>query len=175
MSKWRSVPLEVPPGTHTYQIILWDVPSGEVAFKIKPSAPVEWTDVAPLGSPKEAVVPEDERIVTYYLLEAGSSLKVRVTGETRMKVISRLNFDATMAALEASFTLQVFRDDVLLDRKPHTTYRSETTDYQNLRELTPSRAEVDYLGVPEGEHVYEFKLEGTLAKSASLRFLVPKK
>jgi hypothetical protein len=173
VAKWRSTLLEVPPGDHTYRIILWDVTSGEVAFKISPSTPTEWVDVAPLGSPDELVVPEDERLVTYSMLESGSSLRIRVEGDTRMKFVVRLNFDQTMDA-EAGFTLEVQENGKSVDRRSYRTYRSETATYRNLGTLIPSRAEVDYLDVPDGEHVYEFRLSGTLAGSASIRFLVPK-
>jgi hypothetical protein len=172
VAKWRSTLLEVPPGAHTYRIILWDVPSGEVAFKISPSTPTEWVDLSPLNSPSEAVIPEDEKLVTYYVLETGGTLKIR-TSEGRLKYVVRLNFDPTMTGAEASFTLDVLQDGVSLGRTSFRTYRSETADYQNMGNLIPSRAETDYIDVPEGTHTYEFKLEGTLARSASLRFLVP--
>jgi hypothetical protein len=175
VSKWRSSLLEVPPGLHVYRIILWDVPSDELAFRIRPSTPTEWADVAPLGTPAEAVIPEDEKLVTYYVLDAEGSMKVRVLGEGRLKYAARLNFDATLTGAEANFTLGILEDGEPLERRSYATYRSETAQYRNMGDLIPARVETDYLDVPDGEHVYEFKLEGTLARSVSLRFLMPEK
>ena len=170
VGKWRSILVEVPPGRHVYRLFLLSAPSGKIAVRVVPARPPRWTEVLPLGAPEELKAVEDERVVTYYLLQSGKPIRVRVNGPGRIKIIARLNFSPDMGD-EAAFTLSVREGGREIRRESFTTYRSQVVRYENATDWVPSRAESFYLRVPEGTHTYELALLGTFAPSAAVRVL----
>lgn len=170
VGKWRSFLIEVPPGRHIYKLILWDSPLGNVAVKIKESAPPQWIEVSPLGSPEVLTSIENERIISYYLTHGENPLELKIEGPLKMKILVRVNFISGMGD-ETNFTLSVMLDGKEILRTPVRTYRSQVVYWREKKNVTPSKVEQFYIEIPEGIHTLSVKVLGSLAPSSCFRFL----
>jgi len=172
LGKWRSFLIEVPPGKHTYRLGIWKSPSPEVAVRIKKTTPPVWKELPPLRPFTLLTAYENEKKTSYYLLKKSESLKFKLQGPRRVKLLVRLNFDDTMGE-EAGFTVVVREGESEIQRASFKSYRSELVNWKERKDLVPGKAETLYLEVPKGEHTLEIELLGTLARSAGVRLLVP--
>ncbi|HDM90043.1 MAG TPA: hypothetical protein ENG67_02410 [candidate division WOR-3 bacterium] len=172
LGKWRSFLIEVPPGRHTYRLGIWKSPSPEVAVRIKRTSPPVWKELPPLRPFTIITAYENEKKTNYYLLKKGESLRFRLQGPGRVKLIVRLNFDETLGE-EAGFTVVVREGDKEIQRASFKSYRSEMVSWNERKDLVPGKAETLYLEVPKGEHTIQVELLGTLAPSAGVRLLIP--
>ncbi len=172
LGKWRSFLIEVPPGKHTYKLGIWKSPSPQIAIRIRRTAPPVWKELSPLSSAEVLTAYEAEKKTNYYLLETGKTIKFRVDGPKRIKVVVRLNFDDSMGE-EGGFTIAVKENGNDIERASFKTYRSDEVRWKNRKDVVPGKAQTFYFEIPKGKHVIEVELLGTLAKSAGIRLLIP--
>jgi hypothetical protein len=170
MSKWRSFYIEVPDGQNSYRLIHWSSPRDTILLKFAYESPKKWKDIAATEylSVMEAI--EEERFVTYYELPHDRSVTLRIEGPTKLKVISRLNYDAQTVG-EQNYTL-IVEDNGEIEKFPIKCYKSEIITYADRKDIVPSAAKRSYINVADGLHTLHFRLSGTIAKSISLRFQV---
>lgn len=174
VGKWRSIPINVPPGRHRYTLVLIESSSGDVAVKIKEAKPPEWVELSPLEKVEILKAVEGERIVSYNLVSTGEELNFKVKGPTRIKVISRIHFEPGMPT-RGGYTLLALLDGKEILRAPVNTYPSEVVFYKNKKDVIPSRARRFYFDIPEGMHRVTIKVIGTLSRSYAIRLLKIKK
>lgn len=169
--KWRSFFIEVPKGINNYKFTLWQAKSETVAVRFNIEKPKEWTQIVPPGTFSSSLIAEEAgKTIRYYELGINEPIKIEFVGPLRLKVGTRLNYDITMQGRQ-NFTIVVQEKGQELQKSTFKVNKSETIKYQNKTEVVPSVERFFYLQIPAGKHQLEFRLEGTLGKSAGLRFL----
>ena len=170
VSKWRSFFIEVPEGLNTYKLVHWSSPRDTILLKFDYESPKKWKDIAATEYLSVIDAIEEERFITYYELPHDGSVTLRIKGPVRLKVISRLNYDARTVG-EQSYTL-IVEDNDRTEKFSITCHKSETIVFENRKDIIPSDAKRSYINIEEGWHVLQFRLSGTIAQSLSLRFQV---
>ena len=170
VSKWRSFYIEVPQGLNTYKLTHWSSPRDTILLKFAYESPKKWQDIAATEYRSAIEAIEEERFITYYELPHDGSVNLRLKGPTKLKIISRLNYDAQTVG-EQSYTL-IAEDNGTTEKFLITCYKSETLTFENRKDIVPSNAQRSYLDIGDGWHTIRFRLSGTIAQSVSLRFQV---
>jgi len=170
VSKWRSFYIEVPQGLNTYKLVHWSSPRDTILLKFAYESPKQWKDITATEYLSVIEAIEEERFTKYYELPRDGSVTLRIKGPTRLKVISRLNYDAQTTG-EQSYML-IVEDSGTIEKFPFTCHKSEIITYENRKDIIPSDAKSSYISIEEGWHTLRFRLSGTIAQSISLRFQV---
>jgi hypothetical protein len=110
---------------------------------------------------------------TYYRLSATKPVEATIRGPLRMKVTSRIDFDAVNGTTQA-YLLKVLLDGAEWKAFPLKARSSHTATYPDLPEITPGMGQVVDLQVPNGTHDVSFHLDGMTAAGGALRIRVPK-
>jgi len=170
ISRWRSFYINVPDGINRYKLIHWSSPLDTILLKFAYESPKRWVDVPATEYNSILEVIEEEKIVKYYELKKDKELLLKLNGPVKLKVVSRLNYDETLLGKQ-TYTILV-EDNGKETDFPLKCYKSETITYKNRKEIVPSNGRNFYLNLDRGLHTLKFKLRGTVASSASLRFLI---
>lgn len=170
VSKWRSFYIEVPQGLNTYKLIHWSSPRDTILLKFAYESPKKWKDIAATEYRSAIEAIEEEQFVTYYELPYDGNVILRLKGPTKLRIISRLNYDAQTIG-EQSYTL-IAEDNSTVERFPISCHKSETITFENRKDVVPSNAQRSYLDIGNGWHTVRFRLSGAIAQSVSLRFQV---
>ena len=75
---------------------------------------------------------------------------------------------------DQNYTIMV-EENGKVEKYPLKCYKSQMITYKDRRNIVPSNARSFLINLPEGSHVLRFRLAGTMAESAALRFLVEEK
>jgi hypothetical protein len=170
LSKWRSFYIEVPEGSNTYTILHWSSPNDTILLNFRYESPKEWMEIRATDYASTIETIEEEKIIQYYELAKDGSVKVEITGPTKLRVVTRLNYDTKMLG-EQNYTILV-NDNGNEAKHSLRCYKSEIIEYKNRKEVIPSNARNIYINIGSGRHVITFTLSGTIAQSAAVRFLV---
>jgi hypothetical protein len=170
VSKWRSFYIEVPQGLNTYKLIHWSSPRDTILVKVAYESPKQWRDIAATEYSSTIETIEEEQFTKYYELPRDGSVTLRIKGPTRLKVISRLNYD-TQTIGEQNYTL-IAEDNGTIEKFALTCHKSEIITFENRKDIVPSDAQRSYIDVGDGWHALRFRLSGAVAQSISLRFQV---
>ena len=173
--KNRKFNINVPEGTHTYVFKMENPSAGEAALKFyyTPSKiKKKLVTIEALSYEKVVTAVVKEKLITYYVHSNEHNVKVRVVGPTRMKISSRLNYDAKMKAGQ-KYTVTMWEGEKKVLTKPLQTTKSVGVIFQELKDVVPGKAVSFYFDVPDGEHTYRFKLDETLAEAVGLKFSIP--
>lgn len=173
LSKWRSFYIEVGEGLSNYKIIHWSSPNDTILLKFAYESPKKWVDISATDYNTIIESIEEEKIVKYYELNKDEQLTLGISGPTKLKVISRLNYDEKMLG-EQNYTMLV-NDNGAVEKFPLKCYKSGVIMYKDRKEIVPSNARIFYINSKSGWHNLKFNLSGTIAKSVSLRFQVEEK
>jgi hypothetical protein len=172
LSKWRSFYIEVPEGDNTYKLTHWASPKDTLFLRFSYESPKTWKDLAPTDYSTIIETIEEEKIVKYYEVQKNKTVKLRLQGPTRVKVVSRLNYTVSMMGTQ-NYALLV-NDNSHTEQKDIRGYKSDIIEYHNRKDIVPSNAHTFYVNVNSGVHTLEFSLSGTIASSAALRFQIEK-
>jgi hypothetical protein len=170
LSKWRSFYIEVPEGLNHYRITHWASPQDTILVKFAYESPKRWQEISATEYSAIIEAIEEERIIKYYELEQDGFITLRVKGPQRLRVIARLNYDEKMIG-DQNYTIMV-EDKGNSKQFPLKCYKSQMITYKDRKNLLPSNARSFHVNIKEGTHSLKFKLAGTVAESAALRFLV---
>jgi hypothetical protein len=113
-----------------------------------------------------------EKPISYFVATTEVAVRLRVIGPTKLRIVSRLNYDARMKG-EQKYAILASENGRLILTKPFLTSKSLGVEYKDWKEVVPGKSRTSYLPVPAGEHIYAFKLGESIAKSVSLRFSIP--
>lgn len=174
----RKEVIEVPRGKHTFTFRLLD-DSDHVIFTRFSQKTNEFTGGTPVvamtpfeyTSSVDIVSPREERY-TYYRVSSKDRVVLKLVGPATLKVLNRIEYDSKMQGKQ-KWKVQVLEDGSEKRVLNLAATKSEVNVYRESNDLVPSRAETFYLEIPEGEHVYEFKLPEN-HRTAIFRFLLPK-
>lgn len=174
--KSRKFTLEVPEGSHRYIIRPIKV-SSEVHLRfLVQSTQVKsgWASITPIQYDKVIIAILKEKLLSYYTCTPVKSVQVKIIGPTRLRVVTRLNYESNMKG-KHKYQLLVEENGKTINRQGLETTKSLTVTYQNLKTVVPGKSKTFFLEVSGGQHIYNFRLAEGLANSVSLRFSIPDK
>lgn len=174
-AKRKRLYVEVPEGVHFLEFRLAETvaPAARARFYVKArTGKVVMAAMSPVSYASVSTVVVGEQELVYYVATADKPAQMRIFGPTKIDVISRLDYDLTMKGKQ-EYVIAVSEKGRTINQQRISTGKSDVGSYRERPNLVPGREKKLTITVPAGEHVYEFRLAGTAAKSVSLRFLVP--
>jgi len=169
----RRVYIDVPTGRHGFEL---GVVGGHVVdarlFESAESKP-SLVSIAPTVYDAVETLYYRDKELTYYLLTVDAPIVLDVVGPTRVKVNTRLLYDATMLG-EQSYVVGVKEGT-----QPECLYRidaepSQTVVLRDRNDAIPGALRHFRLDVPSGAHTYEFRLVDTVAGGLAVKFYIPR-
>jgi len=173
--KSRKFTLEIPKGAHTYRFSLKESPSGSVSLRFtynSEGGSDKLASITPLSYSRVTSAFIKEKLVSYFVATPENLVKLRVVGPTKLRVVSRLNYDARMKG-EQKYAVLASENGKLILTKPLLTTKSVGVVYKDWKEVVPGKSQTFYFDVPAGEHTYGFRLTESISQSVSLRFSIP--
>lgn len=169
--------IQIPYGTHKVQLVMGAGPCDYelLRFKLKGLHPLPkggLVDLLPRQPGATRIVAVKEARNSYQVLASGDELSLDVSGPTVVKVISRLDWNDTMAG-QQKYQLKVFEDGALKNTWVLRGRHSNLATYQDKDDSTPARAEALYIEVPAGRHEYQVRFQDS-GRQVNLRFLMPR-
>ena len=180
LGKVRKFTLNVPEGSHSYEVSLEDTPFGSAALRFEASTKKlkasnqATVRLEPLVYDRVATAVVMEKMITYYVCTKENPISVRIVGPTTLEFDTRLNFDSKLQG-EQNYAISIWDETKKLASKSFTTTKALEAAYSDWREVVPGKINTYSVKVPDGVHVYKFKLEESLALSASFKFSIPEK
>ncbi len=174
--KSRKFTFEVPQGSHRYIIQPIKV-SSEVHLRFliqSAQAKSGWSSITPTQYDQVVIAILKEKPWSYYTCTSRKPVQVKVIGPTRLRVVTRLNYESNMKG-QQKYQLLVEENGKTINRQGLETTKSLTVSYQNLKTVVPGKSKTFFLEVSGGQHTYNFRLAEGLANSVSLRFSIPEK
>lgn len=177
LGKLRKFHVDAPPGSHVYEVGIEDAGKTSAAVKLqfgRGKSKAKMANLQPVSYSRVATAVVKEKLLKYYVCAKDRGVQLRVIGPTRLKVTTRLNYDASMKGGQ-KFGLGVWEGDKRIKLKSFSTSKALAATYQDWKDVIPGKAVAFTLAVPSGEHYYYYKLEEGMARSVSLRFSIPQK
>ena len=177
LSSSHTEEIAIPYGTHRVQFALTGGPGDYALLRLKlkslhPLPKGDTVDLLPHSPGRTRDVAVKDSRSTYQVLASGEALSVEVTGPTVVKVLSRLDWNETMAGRQ-KYQLKVSEDGVLKNTWVlHGRHSNEAT-YVGKNDSTPARGKTLYIEVPAGRHQYQVKFQDS-GREVNLRFLMPR-
>jgi len=162
--------INVPEGKHIYNFFFWNAPVDTILLDFSFASPNIWTDIIPSSFSKTLTLVGAEEKQTCYMLTPDMPLEIKVSSPINIKVLTRINFDKTLKGRQG-YTVVVKEKEKEVRRTSFVTEKSMIYEYENTRELIPSKESKVFLWFPRGNHRLTFHLQGTEAKSAAISFL----
>lgn len=173
----RTATFKVPAGEHTYEISLPAGAKGGVYVRpmVLESAksPASYVAFLPKSFAEEVRVAVREAEYLYYRGAQNKPLELEVVGPTKLKIVSRLEFDYTMRG-EKSYRVQVVEGGKVMATKVLKAKPSALASYVGKSTRVLSEGSTFYLKVPTGRHAYQLTLPDP-GVSAVFRFYLPQK
>lgn len=173
----RSKVIDIPAGKHNVILRVPDGSTDKVFVRISQKTN-EFTGgtavvaMTPFEFTTEVELITDEVAYPYYRVGNTDKAALRLVGPATLKVLSRIEFSPEMKGSQ-KWKVQVLEDGKMKKSFNLSAGSSDVIRYRNPSPLVPSRAETFFVEVPEGEHVYEFRMTDD-PRTALLRFLLPK-
>ncbi len=174
--KLRKFNVRVPPGSHQIEVVI-EGSGSPAAVKLqlqKGKQKLSRSNLQARSYSRVATAVVKEKLLTYYVAAKDRGVQIRVIGPTRLKVTTRLNYDASMKGGQ-KYSVSVWEGDRRVQLKSLSTTKALAASYQDWKDVIPGKAVSFMMPVPSGEHYYYYKLEGGGARSISFRFSIPKK
>ncbi len=172
--KSRKFTMKVPEGMFTYEFLL-EESSGDAALRFSFQGSKQSgkrTAIEPLTYDRIVTATVNEKLIAYFVSSVDRQATLRVIGPTKVRVTTRLNYDETMKGSQ-KYSVVVSEKGVRVVARPLQTTKSVDLSYKEWKEVVPGKAMSFSFEVPDGEHVYSFALDQSLAHSVSLRFSIP--
>lgn len=173
----RSKVIDIPSGKHNVTIGLPEGSGDKVYVRLSQKTN-EFTGgtavvaMTPFEFTTEVELVSEEIVYPYYRVGTTDRAALRLVGPATLKVLSRIEYSPEMKGNQ-KWKVQVLEDGALKKSYKLSAGSSDVIQYRNPVPLLPSRAETFFVEIPQGEHVYEFRMEND-ARTALLRFLLPK-
>lgn len=169
--------IRIPYGTHILRV-KGDQSAADLALlrvKVKTIHPMPkggTVDILPRESGRTRTVEVKNTRATYQVLGSGESLQVEAVGPTVVKVLTRLDWNSSMAGAQ-KYQLKVLEDGQLKNTWVLRGRHSKGAVYTDKQDSTPAHAETLFIEVPEGRHAYAVKFEDS-GREVNVRLLVPR-
>jgi len=169
--------IRIPFGTHILRVKA-DQSAADGALlrlKVKTIHPMPkggTVDVLPREAGPSRIVEVKQSRATYQVLRSGDELQVEAVGPTVLKVLTRLDWNSTMAGVQ-KYQLKVLEDGALKNTWVLRGRHSKGAIYADKQDTTPAHAETLFIEVPEGKHAYTVKFEDS-GREVNVRLLMPR-
>jgi hypothetical protein len=172
----RSIVFDVPKGEHKYSFKLPKYADTGVYIRpmvmSKQATNTQYIAYLPKNYTEEARITVKEKEYIYYKIQNGQTIDLEVIGPTRIKAVSRLEFDNTMRG-DKTYRVQVRNgSERVIFTKPFNGEISATASYVEPLDKTLGKGNTFYIDVPKGKHTFSVTTpdEGT---SVLFRFYLP--
>jgi hypothetical protein len=135
---------------------------------------IVWVSMSPMIPNEPVSLVTNEEAVTYYRYSEKKPLKIKVTGPTTLKVLSRIENHYQMKG-RINYRLQVKEDGTVKNTYQLSSVRSDVTVYKKGCGKTPGKANEIVITVPGGTHIYEINPLDKDKSSILAKILFPKK
>lgn len=173
--KSRRFSLDIPERGHTYTVFLEADQAEEAAVRFlfsRSKGAGKLVSLEPLAYDRIVTAVVDEKLIAYYIASGERSVQLRVIGPTRLRVSTRLNYDAAMKG-DQKYAVAVSEEGKQVALKSLATSKSVGIEYHEWKDVVPGKVNAFFLDVPKGEHRYRFALAQALAHSVALKFSIP--
>lgn len=173
----RSKVIDIPAGKHNVIIKLPEGSSDKVYIRLSLKTN-EFTGgtavvaMTPFEYTSEVELVSDEVIYPYYRIGSNDRAVLKLVGPATLKVLSRIEFSPEMKGSQ-KWKVQVLEDGRVKKNYSMTAGSSDVIQYKSPSPFLPSRAETFFVEIPDGEHIYEFRMVDD-RRTSILRFLLPK-
>jgi hypothetical protein len=131
-------------------------------------AKTEWTAITPEAFDREVTLQIGKTDRVYYELQKGSEVRVRVSGPTKLRVISRVEIPSSKE--ERQYNYFVRRDEGKWVKFTRYSGVSSQASLKNDGSTQVSISKKHILKVPAGLHTYTFRLSKKSTRRVFLRF-----
>ena len=176
IGKSRTIIYDVADGEHEYRFSLKRDSKNTVYIRPLASNHVVKEDISyvaylPRSFPEEVRITVKEREYIYYRCSSESTVELEVIGPTRVKCISRLEFNHSMRG-NKPYRMQVLEGSDLILTDFFNAEISGTAEYSQQADMILGKGDTFYIDVPSGKHRYMISTPDSDI-SVILRFYVP--
>lgn len=115
---------------------------------------INWVSLSPSFPNEPVSLVTNEDVVAYYRFSSNKPLKIKITGPTTLRVLSRIENHYQMKG-RIDYRLQVKEDGKIKNTYQLSSVRSEVTVYKRGCGKTLCKAREIVISVPGGTHIYE--------------------
>jgi len=135
---------------------------------------IDWVQLSPLVPNEPVSLVTNEEVISYYRFSENKPLKIKITGPTTFRILSRIENHYTMKG-KINYRLQVKEDGTVKHTYLLSSNRSDVTYYKNEGGKVPGKAKEIVIDVPGGTHIYEVIPLDKDKATVLARVLFPKK
>lgn len=175
--KGKDIILLLGSGEHTLEF--WrasekpNVAARYIFTKLKKKK-IDWVSLSPLLPNEPIDLISRENVIHYYRFSKSKPLKVKITGPTVLRILTRAENHHHMKG-RINYRLRVKEDGIVKNTFLLNSIRSEITTYRKDGAKVPGKAKELIIDVPDGTHVYEIIPLDKDKNTILGRILFPKK
>ncbi|OQY27317.1 MAG: hypothetical protein B6244_11080 [Candidatus Cloacimonetes bacterium 4572_55] len=160
---------DVPAGKHTYYFKTTGNAKVLARFyQRQMKKKIVWHPLE-ISTGEEVFIIQKSKAYKYYMTGKDQLVVFTVTGPTKLKILSRLNFTSSMVGSQR-YTLTVEEDGKKKD-SPFATVKSKKNVYSEHKDIVPGVAKTLIIEAPAGRHEYRIKFSGKENVSGAIRVL----
>ena len=173
----KKITIDLGRGEHTIEI--WGTEGGKIICcrylftKVKEKK-IDWVSLSPLYPNEPVDLVTNENVVSYYRFSDERPLRIKITGPTEFRILSRVENHFSMKG-RINYRLQVKEDGNLKHTFLLNSVRSEVTLYKKSCGKIPGKAKEIVIYVPKGTHTYSVIPLDKDKNTILARVLFPKK
>lgn len=171
----RKFSFTVETGLHTYHVRLLEADGPYCGLRFQLARPAPHADQSPLypvAMDRTLTLIYHERRLDYHLATPTKPVKVRAIGPTRLRVVTRLVYGATMKGTQ-KYALNLALDAKPLKPEELSTTKAVNSEFEEEGEWVPGKSRTIYVAIPPGEHELGVTPTSTDAPGVALRFTLP--
>ena len=177
LGKSRTIFYDIPPGEHEYRFKVSedskDVIYARFLVSNQHEEEISYIAYLPRSFPEEVRITVKEREYIYYRSNRSEHIELEVIGPTRVKCVSRLEFDHSIRGIKP-YRVQVSQNDQVILTDFFNAKISGTASYSEKSDKVLGKGEIFYIDVPEGKHRYRISTPDPDI-SVIFRFYLPEK
>ncbi len=173
----RTILYDIPQGEHEYRFEVSedskDVIYARLLVSNQHEVEISYIAYLPRSFPKEVRITVKEREYIYYRSDINEYIELEVIGPTRIKCVSRLEFDHSMRG-KKPYRVQVSQNSHIILTDFFNAEISGTASYSEKSDKVLGKGEIFHIDVPEGKHRYRISTPDPDI-SLIFRFYLPEK
>ncbi len=143
-------------------------------FTTKKTKKKSWISLTPVSKNQPVNLISNEDEVLYYRFTDEKPVKLKITGPTKLKFLTRVENDYSMKG-RTDYRLQVKEDSKIKNTFQLSSVHSQTTKYEHDNSKIPGKANEIVIDVPSGKHTYQLNILDKNKCTLLCRILFPKK
>jgi hypothetical protein len=173
----KEIVINLGRGEHTIE--LWNSDEKKIVCcrylltKVKEKK-IDWVTLSPLYPNEPVNLVTNENVVSYFRFSDDKPLKIKITGPTELKILSRIENHFSMKG-RINYRLQVKEDEKLKNTFLLNSVRSDVSLYKKSCGKIPGKAKEIVIEVPKGTHTYYITPLDKDKNTILARILFPKK